>query len=98
MTSEMEILNIRDDWASRKDRFREKRFFDNGYGISVIRHEGSYGYSEGLFEIAVLNSDGELDFSTEVTGDVVGWLDVAGVIDYAKRIQQLPAAVEIVED
>jgi hypothetical protein len=47
--------------------------FPNGYGASVIKHKGSYGYSEGLWELAVLH-EGELCYNTEITNDVIGYL------------------------
>lgn len=48
--------------------------FDNGYGASLIRHDMSYGGDEGLYEIAVLDSSGELCYDTPITDDVVGHL------------------------
>ena len=47
--------------------------FPNGYGASVIKHKGSYGYSEDLWELAVLH-EGELCYDTEITNDVSGYL------------------------
>ena len=48
--------------------------FPNGYGASVIRHKGSYGFKSGLWELAVLDSTGDLCYTTPVTDDVVGHL------------------------
>ena len=48
--------------------------FPNGYGASVIKHKGSYGYDKGLWELAVLH-EGELCYDTEITGDVIGHLN-----------------------
>lgn len=31
--------------------------FTNGYGASVIRHNGSYGAKDGLWEVALLKGD-----------------------------------------
>lgn len=45
--------------------------FENGYGASVIKHEGSYGFEEDLWEVAVLKND-DLCFDTPVTCDVEG--------------------------
>lgn len=62
--------------------------FDNGYGASVVCNLGSYGASDGLFELAVLKN-GEICYDTPITGDVVGWLDFAGVADILKKIESL---------
>ena len=45
--------------------------FDNGYGASVIND--GYGRESGLCEIAVLDSDGHLTYSTPITSGVLGW-------------------------
>lgn len=52
-----------------------KHFFDNGYGISVVRFKGSYGYEEGLYESAVLKGTEEnwhICYDTPMTSDVLG--------------------------
>ena len=53
---------------------RACHMFDNGYGVSVVSSMHSYGGKEGLYELAVLNEDGTLNYSTEITNDVVGHL------------------------
>ena len=63
--------------------------FDNSYGASVIRHEGSYGFLDGLWELAVLNSEGELDYSTPITNDVLGRLTWKEVSSNLREIQKL---------
>lgn len=63
--------------------------FENGYGISVIKHKFSYGGEKGLFEIAVLDSTGELTYETPITNDVIGNLTAEKVSDYMRKIQNL---------
>ena len=56
--------------------------FPNGYGASIVCHDGSYGGDKGLFELAVLRGD-SIVYDTPVTSDVLGWLnpsDVEGVL------------------
>ena len=62
--------------------------FPNGYGASVIKHKGSYGYSEGLWELAVLN-EGELCYDTEITNDVIGHLNDPEVDRILRQIERL---------
>jgi hypothetical protein len=50
--------------------------FANGYTASIVCGPGTYGGCDGLLEIAVINEDGEIDYSTPVTNDVVGYLTV----------------------
>lgn len=66
--------------------------FDNGYGASVVSHSGSYGGDKGLFEVAVLNADGEIVYNTPITADVIGFLDFAGVVEILDAIKRLPKA------
>jgi hypothetical protein len=63
--------------------------FDNGYGASIISHDGSYGGDSGLFEVAVLHDD-IIVYDTPVTHDTIGWLDFAGVAAILKDIEELP--------
>lgn len=65
--------------------------FENGYGASVIRGPYSYGGSSGFFEVAVCHGESqELCYRTEVTSDVIGWLDEAGVLKTLDAIRNLP--------
>jgi hypothetical protein len=63
--------------------------FKNGYGVSVVCHSFSYGGKNGLYELAVLNTDGEITYDTDVTNDVIGHLTPEQVTEIMKQIQAL---------
>lgn len=72
-------------------RFR----FENNYGASVIKHYGSYGYEEDLFELAVLfykdenDKKGDLTYNTPITDDVLGYLTNDEVLELLRKIKEL---------
>ncbi len=45
--------------------------FPNGHGASVVQGPNVYG----SYELAVLDSNGKIDYKTGITDDVEGWLD-----------------------
>ena len=63
--------------------------FENGYGASVVKGEYTYGGEDGLYELAVLDSNGKLTYSTPVTDDVEGYLSEDGVTRLLEQIQSL---------
>ena len=63
--------------------------FENGRGASVIRNPYSYGGEKGLYELAVLDENGKLDYTTPITNDVVGWLKWEEVIELLRQIKEL---------
>tara|TARA_B100001094_G_scaffold153419_1_gene148461 strand:+ start:11549 stop:11812 length:264 start_codon:yes stop_codon:yes gene_type:complete len=63
--------------------------FPNGYGASVIKHKGSYGFEKGLWELAVLDIDGSLCYNTDITNDVIGHLNDPEVDRILRQIQEL---------
>lgn len=69
--------------------------FKNDYGASVVSHPYSYGGDRGLWELAVIQFDGEandsfkLCYSTEITSDVEGYLEWDDVKMLLNRIEQL---------
>lgn len=63
--------------------------FENGYGISVVQGDHTYGGSIGLYEIAVLDKEGRLNYDTPITNDVIGYLTEPEVSDYMIKIQKL---------
>ena len=72
-------------------------FFKNGYGVSVVRFELSFGYgsytdNEDEWELAVLfgNKDSwELTYSTPITEDVMGHLSENEVSEVMLKVQKL---------
>ena len=69
--------------------------FENEYGASVIKGEGTYGFSEGLWELAVIRFTGkdmdsfDIVYDTPITGDVIGYLTETEVNDLLTRIENL---------
>ena len=63
--------------------------FENGYGASIVKHQYSYGGKIGLYEIAVLDSEGNITYETPITTDVIGYLRPEDVTDVIEKIQQL---------
>ena len=69
-----------------------KFHFPNGYGASVVKGPGTYGYEEDLWELAVLEKRGdewELTYDTDITGDVEGFLSVDEVKELLDEIRRL---------
>ena len=82
---EFELINDAPFMVGKKTRMH----FDNGYGVSVVSHSYSYGGKDGLFEIAVLDKDGNLTYDTPVTNDVIGYLTEEEVSGVMKEVQSL---------
>ena len=74
--------------------------FPNDYGASVISFPGSYGYDEGLMELAVIHfpegsgdDDFNLIYDTPITDDVIGHLSAEGIKDTCHQIMALPERI-----
>lgn len=63
--------------------------FDNGYGASIVKTPYTHGGNDGLYELAVLGTDGDLTYDTPITEDVIGYLSPTEVSDTMKQIQKL---------
>ena len=77
----------------------------HGLEVSVVRGSTTYGGSQGLFELAILE-DGRCCYTTPITSDVLGYLSEAEVLDILERASMLiqrdgewvPAASEEEDD
>jgi hypothetical protein len=74
------------------DGVQARILFPNGYGASVVCNPFSYGGRDGLYEIAILNSEGRITYDTPITDDVIGYLNETQVTDILKQIQSLENA------
>ncbi len=82
----------------RSNHFNRKFRFPNGYGASVICEPGSYGYEEGLWEMACLefHSQDNSDFTivypkdSSFEFDVRGYLREPEVIALLDEISSMP--------
>jgi len=82
---EFELINDAPFMVGKKSRMH----FDNGYGVSVVSHSYSYGGRDGLYELAVLDSNDEITYDTTVTSDVIGYLTEEDVSNIMKQVQEL---------
>ena len=72
--------------------------FENNYGASVVKHLGSYGYDQDLWELAVIrfgkyDEDEDdvyiLTYDTPITDDIEGHLTDEDVRNLLARIKEL---------
>ena len=63
--------------------------FEKGFGVSVVQTPYSYGGKMGLYEIAVIDSEGQVVYDTPVADGVVGYLQEAEVTKLMLQIQKL---------
>ncbi len=66
--------------------------FPNGFGASVVRSPYTYGGRSGLWELAVTKWSGkdfELTYDTDISDDVIGYLNPGEVDALLLRIQSL---------
>lgn len=66
--------------------------FDNGFGASIIYHQGSYGYEQGLVELGVIRWFGSkymLTYDTHLTDDVLGDLTQEQAKSILEKIKEL---------
>ena len=75
-------------WVEYLGGFTSITIFDNGYGVSVVKHDGSYGGKQGLYELAVLKG-GDICYDTEITNDVIGHLTPESVTEIMIKVQEL---------
>ena len=63
--------------------------FKNGYGVSIIRGLYTYGGDDDLYEVAMLDQDGEIVYEKFENHDVFGFLDEKEVNQVLKDIESL---------
>ena len=61
------------------------------YELSVVKHDGSYGGTQGLFEIMVSDASGgvELPGITEPGDTIKGWLTLEDVSVICKKLMSI---------
>lgn len=62
---------------------------DNGFGASIVQHSFSYGNKKELWELAVLDKEGNLIYTTPITDNVLGYLSEEKVNQTLLKIEQL---------
>lgn len=85
-----------DNWTTTDGIWDDQRMykFENDWGASIIYHQGSCGYGQGLVELAVVrwNKDGTdwcLSYDTEITDDVIGYLTQEQAKEILEKIKNL---------
>lgn len=85
-------LNFEPHPHYKEDGVQAKHIFPNGYGVSVVRFPGSYGYQDDLYEVAIIQGteeDFELCYDTPITDDVLGHLDEIDIENILEEVQAL---------
>lgn len=70
--------------------FQYLKFFDNGYGVSIIKNDMSYGHELGLWELAVIKGnmeDYDICYDTPITDNTIGFLNEQEVNDLVDQVE-----------
>jgi hypothetical protein len=86
MQSERNVSHVS---IRKRNQYQKTYTFDNGYGASVICNQSSYGNTDGLFELAVLDKNGDICYDTPITSDVIGYMTHDHVARVLKDIESL---------
>ena len=78
-------------WTENANQCKQARVtLENGYAVSVVRHNFSYGGNKGLYEIGVFNADTNNMVDPLDWGDTVkGWLLPSDVEQELELIKEL---------
>lgn len=76
-----------------KINYRNVIEFPNGFGVSIVCHEFSYGGKKNLFEIALLKND-DIVYHKNFS-DVRGWLDFQQVAETIEEVKNYPPDLEV---
>jgi hypothetical protein len=74
------------------DGVHARYFFPNGYGVSVVKFPGSYGFQDGLYEVAIIKGtkeNYEICYDTPITDDVLGHRDEQDIENILEEVQAL---------
>jgi hypothetical protein len=75
--------------SADRDGIQAIHNFDNGYGVSVVKANFSYGGLKGLYEMAVLWK-GKITYDSGITDDVLGHLTPEDVERHLAEVEALP--------
>lgn len=96
MNLKLNVDRFQDNLVKTKPLFDGVQYlfrFPNDFGASVVKHFGSYGSCADLWELAVVryigDEDWKLEYGTEITNDVLGFLSNAEVLDTLQQIKDL---------
>tara|TARA_R110002153_G_scaffold6512_4_gene29783 strand:+ start:2586 stop:2828 length:243 start_codon:yes stop_codon:yes gene_type:complete len=65
-------------------------WFENLWGASVVKNEPMAYCKDGFpYEIAVLNKRGQIDYTTPLTNDVLGYLTTEQAVTTLEAIKEL---------
>jgi hypothetical protein len=77
--------------GKRHESYQAVLEFPNGYGLSIVSSQYTYGGLAALFEVAVYHNE-QLCYSTPITSDVLGWQSFTDVAKVIKQAEELPSS------
>ena len=84
-------FNLHPNWRGAT---QARHIFDNGFGVSVITGSNSYTSESAPYELAVLDAEGDVNYDTPITDDVLGHLTEDDVDELLARVEDLKAIKE----
>ena len=64
-------------------------FPNTNYGMSIIKGNGTYGGNRDQFEVGITWRDAELVYDTDITNDVLGFMEEQDVLAIARLVLRL---------